>query len=1063
MVKPSVQSRPRSRVREPLLSRSAQDLAASNMGAFMAWCGRHSGSHFGSYAAFERYCVEHSAEFWSLFLHWSGLLCEGSTEPAIVGDNCETARFFPQLHLNYAENLLRLDFPGGAASTAITGVSSGGRVQRWSRGELRERVVTLSAALSALGLTAGDRVAIVAANTPAAVLGCLAAVAIGCTVSTCAPELGAEALLVRLQQIEPQLLMLQSPAEVSASRNLRIAELVRSLPALRGVLLLDDETPAPEVPRLPMHRVSTLLRQHAGQTVAWPRLPFNHPLFVLFTSGTTGAPKCLVHGAGGTLIEHLKEHQLHCDLRCGDRLFFHTSTGWMMWNWQLSALASGAELLLYDGPVSGPDALWRVVSQERVNLFGTSPAYLQLCERGSWVPGDALDFSALRAVMSTGSILYPRQQDWVWNHVKRLAIQSISGGTDIVGCFVLGNPAVDAYNAECQSRSLGLDVRALRHDASPEQEGVGELICANPFPSRPVGLLHDADGSKFHAAYFAANPGVWTHGDLIEFTPEGSARMHGRSDGVLKIRGIRIGPAEIYRVLADLPEICESMAVEQTAENEPGGSRLVLLLVMNPGAEADEALCSRIRRELSKRASPAHVPAVILTVAELPVTHSGKRSERSARDALNGRAIVNAGALRNPACLQPLHEFAKNGAAAPRPASREACGHSLQEILTGIWEEVLQVSPIASAENYFDLGGDSLKAVRIFAELEQRTGRCVPLPLLFSTPTIAGLAAAIERSVIPAYEALVPMAPAEPGNEGLPPLFIIHGVGGSVMELHPLVARLRAGTAVYALQALGFHEGDAPRESVQEMAAAYLGAIRQVQPAGPYLLAGYSFGGLVAYEMARRLRQVGEGVALLGLLDTTVAEPFWPRAAWVEYFWRRLRSNGRRLAAMPLRGWGRFVVRLGQALVERLGQRHANGALSQSEARRIAALPERIRKLVNAGTTAMQGYAPERCTLPVTVFRSDLGVSNLCDPAIVWRRLAGQVRVCEVPGDHLSMIQLPHVQVLADAFSQCIRGACGSLQPAAPLVAASPAPADQQPPAVASPADGGRSGTLRAA
>ena len=419
----------------------------------------------------------------------------------------------------------------------------------------------------------------------------------------------------------------------------RVAELARRLPTLTAVVALDDGPIPPDL-TVPVHRLSDMSTPPDDAERA--RLPFNHPLFVLFTSGTTGQPEVHRPRGRGTLLEHVKEHRLHVDLRPEDRLFFHTSAAWMMWNWQLSALASGSAIVVYDGPLTGPETLWRLVSDERVTVFGTSPPYLQLCEDSGFSPRRELALPDLRAVLSTGSILHDWQYDWVRDHVGPLPLQSISGGTDIIGCFVLGNPNLPVRRGKIQCRSLGLDVQALPTEATPSGSGIGELVCRNPFPSRPVGLLGDDGTQLFHEAYFAQNPGVWTHGDLIEFDALGQARMHGRSDGVVHVRGVRIGPAEIYRALRNVPEVREAMAVEQQASDVRGQPRLVLLVVLREPGTLDGRLTVRIRREIARYASPAHVPELVVQVAELPTTHSGKRSERAARDAVNGVPPVNA-------------------------------------------------------------------------------------------------------------------------------------------------------------------------------------------------------------------------------------------------------------------------------------------------------------------------------------------------------------------------------------------------------------------------------------
>ncbi|HUS25138.1 MAG TPA: alpha/beta fold hydrolase [Candidatus Binatia bacterium] len=696
--------------------------------------------------------------------------------------------------------------------------------------------------------------------------------------------------------------------------------------------------------------------------------------------------------------------------------------------------------MLYDGPVDGADALWKRVAAERVTAFGTSPAYLQLCEQSGWMPprdgGATLDFSALRAMYSTGSVLYPRQQEWVWQQVKPVPIQSISGGTDIVGCFVLGNPNLPVYSAEPQCRSLGLDVRALNVDAA----GIGELVCANPFPSRPLGLVDDADGRRFHAAYFAQHPGVWTHGDLVEFTAEGSARMHGRSDGVLNVRGIRIGPAEIYRMLADVPEITEAMAIERHADDEPGNARLVLLLVLRQGAALDAELSARIRRLLAQRGSPAHVPAAILAVDQLPTTHSGKRSERSARDALNGRAVVNSAALRNPESLEPLRAWAaqvrpERTVTVPAPAVAEP----LAETVARVWREVLDLPAVKPSDNYFDLGGDSLRALKILEVLRRATGREVPLTLLLDAPTLAGFVQALGAAAEHEYRPLVQLQP--PRDPDVEPLFIVHGVGGSAMELLGLARLIDDGRAVYGIQARGFDAQDTPSRDVPAMACEYLAAVRGVQPEGPYLLAGYSFGGQVAYEMARQLQEAGDEVGLVALLDTGVPERHWPPAAWFEYFVRRVLFGMRSLRARRAHEWPAVLQGLLRSLRHRV---HRRALPPQRLADEYAAhLPETVRRVRCAGFTAALAHPPQRSNLSVHLLRTDLDRSHSCDPAIVWRRCARSVTVHEVPGDHASLIRAPHAAAVARCLAECLAtaapaAAARDLQPPVPLITAEP-------------------------
>jgi acetoacetyl-CoA synthetase len=635
---------------KPLWTPSDAEIKQSPMYRFMQWCSDRAGRDFADYDAFHDWSVEDRGAFWSAVWDYCGVKGEKGERLLTDGDVMLGARFFPDARLNFAENLL----PRAGEDDAMIFRGEDKAEDRWSWDRLRNAVSRLQQAFRDMGIGKGDRVAAMMPNMPETVALMLAAASIGAIWSSCSPDFGEQGVLDRFGQIEPKL-FIAIDGYWYAGKKQDVAEKVKAVATKLGVPLVvvtyagDADALAAAVPGA--KTLASLVAPYVAGDITYEPLPFSHPLYILFSSGTTGVPKCIVHSAGGTLLQHLKEQRFHCGLQPGERFFYFTTCGWMMWNWLVSGLASGATLCLYDGSPFHPDGnvLFDYAAEEEFAFFGTSAKYIDAVRKAGLTPRESHDLSSLRMMTSTGSPLSPEGFSFVCEGIKPdLHLASISGGTDIVSCFVLGNPLKSVWRGEIQGPGLGLAIDVWDDEGRPVRGEKGELVCTKAFPSMPIMFWNDPEGAKYRAAYFERFDNVWCHGDFAEWTVHDGIVIHGRSDATLNPGGVRIGTAEIYNQVEQLEEVVEALCIGQDWDDDV---RVVLFVRLATGVNFTEDLVKAIKTRIRTGASPRHVPAKVIAVNDIPRTKSGKIVELAVRDVVHGRPVKNKEALANPEAL----------------------------------------------------------------------------------------------------------------------------------------------------------------------------------------------------------------------------------------------------------------------------------------------------------------------------------------------------------------------------------------------------------------------------
>ena len=636
---------------KPIWQPTPDAIQSANMTAFIKAVNSQHDLNLSSYEELHHWSIHNLRDFYRLLWDFCGVQAshKGKQEIHITPDLFKSI-FFEDATLNYAENLLK-DRPADMPAVIFWGEDKVKTTLTYS--ELYQHVAQLAAYLASIGVGKGDRVAGYVPNTHEALIAMLATTSLGAVWSSCSPDFGVNGVVDRFGQITPKVLFMAEGYYYNNKYfdcSLKIEEFTKELPSLEKIIVFSYTQ---EISNIPDHPKVTLWNQaletfHSTKTINFVQVPFNHPLFIMYSSGTTGVPKCIVHGVGGTLLQHLKDHQLHSDLKPGDKLFYYTTCGWMMWNWQVSGLASLATLCLYEGAPQG-SILWEYAEQEQITHFGTSAKYIDYLQKSEIHPRSSHDLSNLRMIASTGSPLAPESFDFVYQHISpNVHLASISGGTDIISCFALGNPIGPVWRGELQVAGLGMDVRVFNEQGQSIKGEKGELVCTTPFPSMPIYFWNDEGDRKYRSAYFEKFPCVWCHGDYVEHTEHNGFIIYGRSDTVLNPGGVRIGTAEIYRQVEQIPEVLESLVVGQDWQ---GDVRVILFLRLKEGFTLTPELTDKIKLQIRTQTTPRHVPTKMIQVPDIPRTKSGKIVEIAVRDMIHGVAVLNTSALANPEAL----------------------------------------------------------------------------------------------------------------------------------------------------------------------------------------------------------------------------------------------------------------------------------------------------------------------------------------------------------------------------------------------------------------------------